>query len=277
MLEFIGYASIPDNAQTAGGLLRDFFIWILSLPWWVPWGFTTLVTLGLIIFSWPRRNTLVPEEVPHENLSVNNESNLNSVGGQSHTEPPLGHFGLLRIDSERMDSGPNQGGPRQYLKLSVPFILNRDIASCLVVVKAISASSSGGSYAGRREYSWREQIDGRQFSGDAIAVVLAYMSTQKNHPNCYGDFQPSKSSFSGGDHVITIKISTPEQVELYTKIFLLRVPTRQHGYVYETGQSIPGDLFFVQEDGFPLFDRTLIENASEGVKRSSLGPMGFPT
>ena len=54
VLDLIGYSTIPEDKQVATGLLRDFLIWILQLPWWVPWGFALIATVTLIWVSWPR-------------------------------------------------------------------------------------------------------------------------------------------------------------------------------------------------------------------------------
>ncbi len=54
VLDLIGYATVPADAQVAAGLLRSIFLWILSIPWWVPWGFALISTLWLMRISWPR-------------------------------------------------------------------------------------------------------------------------------------------------------------------------------------------------------------------------------
>ena len=54
VLDLIGYATVPEDSQVATGLLRDFLLWALSVPWWVPWGFALISTLTLIWVSWPR-------------------------------------------------------------------------------------------------------------------------------------------------------------------------------------------------------------------------------
>lgn len=50
VLELIGYATINDDAQAAQGLLRDFFIWTLSLPWWAPLVFASFITIVVLWF-----------------------------------------------------------------------------------------------------------------------------------------------------------------------------------------------------------------------------------
>ncbi|MFQ5786053.1 MAG: hypothetical protein ACE5H8_14695 [Alphaproteobacteria bacterium] len=54
VLDIIGYATIPEDTQVASGLLRQFLLWVLSLPWWVPWGFALIAAIALIVVSWPR-------------------------------------------------------------------------------------------------------------------------------------------------------------------------------------------------------------------------------
>ena len=61
VLDLIGYATIPEDSQVAAGLLQSFFLWLLSVPWWAPWGFA-LITTGLLIWvSWPRRMATQPQ------------------------------------------------------------------------------------------------------------------------------------------------------------------------------------------------------------------------
>lgn len=57
VLDLIGYSTVPEDSQVATGLLRDFFLWLLSVPWLGPWGFALISTLALIWFSWPRGRT----------------------------------------------------------------------------------------------------------------------------------------------------------------------------------------------------------------------------
>ena len=59
VLDLIGYATVPDDQQVAAGLVRDFLLWLLSVPWWVPWGFALISTVVLILVSWPRQQATV--------------------------------------------------------------------------------------------------------------------------------------------------------------------------------------------------------------------------
>ena len=54
VLDLIGYATVPEDVQVDSGVLRDLLLWLLSVPWWVPWGFALLSTLTLLAVSWPR-------------------------------------------------------------------------------------------------------------------------------------------------------------------------------------------------------------------------------
>jgi len=56
VLDLIGYATLPEDAQVASGLVRDTFIYLLTVPWWAVWGFATLATIVLIVVSWPRHH-----------------------------------------------------------------------------------------------------------------------------------------------------------------------------------------------------------------------------
>jgi len=54
VLDLIGYATVPDDAKVAQELVERLLIWIMSLPIWLPWGFTLVATLWLMWVSWPR-------------------------------------------------------------------------------------------------------------------------------------------------------------------------------------------------------------------------------
>lgn len=69
VLDLIGYATVPEDIQVATGVLRVVFLWLLSVPWWIPWGFAFIATMALIWVSWPR--TLIqaaPQESKPETL-----------------------------------------------------------------------------------------------------------------------------------------------------------------------------------------------------------------
>ena len=54
MLDWIGYSTAPDDAEVAKSLVEKVLIWIMALPWWVPWGFALITTMWLMWISWPR-------------------------------------------------------------------------------------------------------------------------------------------------------------------------------------------------------------------------------
>src|SRR5688572_14221140 len=64
VLDLIGYATAPEDARVASGLLHAFFLWVLSLPWWIPWGFALASTFWLTWVSWPRDRHVSSEPRP---------------------------------------------------------------------------------------------------------------------------------------------------------------------------------------------------------------------
>ena len=52
-LDLVGWSTAPDDVTVAESRLDQFFVWLLSLPWWVPWGFALISTLRLIWVPWP--------------------------------------------------------------------------------------------------------------------------------------------------------------------------------------------------------------------------------
>lgn len=53
-LDLIGWSTAPDDVGVAMSRLDEFFSWLLSIPWWGPWGFALITTLWLMWVSWPR-------------------------------------------------------------------------------------------------------------------------------------------------------------------------------------------------------------------------------
>jgi hypothetical protein len=53
VLDLIGYSTAPDDLTVARARLDQFFVWLLSVPWWAVWGFALLSTLWLMWVSWP--------------------------------------------------------------------------------------------------------------------------------------------------------------------------------------------------------------------------------
>lgn len=76
MLDLVGYATLPDDAKVATGLLQKFFNWLLSVPWWAVFGFAIISTLWLMWVSWPRsgyeqtRKTEKNDSKKHENAPL---------------------------------------------------------------------------------------------------------------------------------------------------------------------------------------------------------------
>jgi len=73
-LDIIGWSTAPDDVGTAMSRLDKFLIWLLALPWWVPWGFALISTLWLMWVSWPRGALLSSgdgrdSEIPPSGLS----------------------------------------------------------------------------------------------------------------------------------------------------------------------------------------------------------------
>lgn len=59
VLDLIGYSTSPEDVGVAVTRLDQFLGWILSLPWWVPWGFAIISTAWLMWVSWPRGQATV--------------------------------------------------------------------------------------------------------------------------------------------------------------------------------------------------------------------------
>lgn len=57
VLDVIDYSTVTEDVTIAQTRLDQFFIWLLSLPWGVPWGFALISTVSLIWVSWPRQVT----------------------------------------------------------------------------------------------------------------------------------------------------------------------------------------------------------------------------
>lgn len=66
MLDLIGYATVPEDAQVAGEVLRGVLLYLMSLPWWLPWGFALISTLFLMRVSWPRSHTGMDPLATHQ-------------------------------------------------------------------------------------------------------------------------------------------------------------------------------------------------------------------
>ena len=54
VLDLVGYSTAPDDAVVATGLMKSFLLWLLNIPWWVPWAFAFSTTLLLSYVFWPR-------------------------------------------------------------------------------------------------------------------------------------------------------------------------------------------------------------------------------
>ena len=54
ILDLIGYSTVPQDLPVAEGLLKRFLVWLMELPWYVPWGFALISTVWLTYVSWPR-------------------------------------------------------------------------------------------------------------------------------------------------------------------------------------------------------------------------------
>ena len=61
VLDLIGYSTAPEDIEIAQTRLDQLLGGILSLPWWVPWGFALISTVLLIWASWPRQVTAAPK------------------------------------------------------------------------------------------------------------------------------------------------------------------------------------------------------------------------
>lgn len=59
VLDIVGYSTIAEDAKAAQGLLANFLEWVLSVLWWIPWGFALLSTVWLTWVSWPRNVKMV--------------------------------------------------------------------------------------------------------------------------------------------------------------------------------------------------------------------------
>lgn len=57
-LDAIGYSTVPEDTEVARTLIEQFIIWLLGIPWWVPWLFALITTALLISLSWPRREVV---------------------------------------------------------------------------------------------------------------------------------------------------------------------------------------------------------------------------
>lgn len=114
VLDLIGYATVPEDMQVASGLLRDFLIWVLSVPWWAPWGLAVASTLLLIWVSWPRSQ-------PHTEAPA--ESTIALSQTTEFNQPPMAVEEIVPIDPLDAISGPDH----ERLEL---FILDFILPAC---------------------------------------------------------------------------------------------------------------------------------------------------
>lgn len=54
VLDLIGYSTVPDDANVAVTRLEQFFLWLLTVPWWAIFGFALISSMWLMWVSWPR-------------------------------------------------------------------------------------------------------------------------------------------------------------------------------------------------------------------------------
>lgn len=81
MLDLIGYSTVPDDATVAATRLDQFLGWLMTVPWWVVFGFALVSTMWLMWVSWPR-SALTTKEFPPGQGSVFNREDLIAINGK---------------------------------------------------------------------------------------------------------------------------------------------------------------------------------------------------
>jgi hypothetical protein len=61
-LDLVGWSTAPDDVPVAMSRADQFFLWMLSIPWWVPWGFALISTMWLMWASWHRTVLIAPAQ-----------------------------------------------------------------------------------------------------------------------------------------------------------------------------------------------------------------------
>jgi hypothetical protein len=64
VLDIVGYATLPQDVQAASQLVHRLLLWLLDVPWWVPWGFAFIASITLMVVSWPRSVAETSAAVP---------------------------------------------------------------------------------------------------------------------------------------------------------------------------------------------------------------------
>lgn len=99
-LNGIGYATVPDDAREAASLAEIFASWVLSLPWWGPFGFAFLLTLWVAFMSWryPTRAQSFSQPLGREDKVAGSPVST-ATSPKPAPSDPLSEAELERIDT----------------------------------------------------------------------------------------------------------------------------------------------------------------------------------
>lgn len=111
-LDVIGWSTAPDDVAVTMSRIDQAFLWLLSIPWWIPWGFALISTMWMIWVSWPRpQQAAAPPPVPPQktppddealdqiaDLEARNKDLQEQIEGLSKQDPPprMNAFAYLR-------------------------------------------------------------------------------------------------------------------------------------------------------------------------------------
>lgn len=93
-LDVIGWSTAPDDFDGAMTKADQIFMWLLALPWFVPWGFALISTMWLMWVSWPRQQKFGEREDREVDLNIE-QKNLEVIANQKFVRAPI------KIDGKR--------------------------------------------------------------------------------------------------------------------------------------------------------------------------------
>lgn len=78
--DMIGYATLPDDAKVAEGVLSRSIDLLLVAPWWAVWGFALIATMWLMYVSWPKYAVIgagdKPKKLNKKEIEYNNHRKM---------------------------------------------------------------------------------------------------------------------------------------------------------------------------------------------------------
>lgn len=119
-LDFIGWSTAPDDVGVAMSRADQFLFWLISLPWYVPWGFVMVSTSLLIYSSWPRPSLVATLEPPKQSGQPTDQ--VAAIGAERSTL--AAEISLELMDRQRsapnafFASGANDAAQREFLDKS---------------------------------------------------------------------------------------------------------------------------------------------------------------